>query len=95
MVAYADCMLRIYGVHVAEADAKRLAAILIASGGSDAVAAANAISTGVARGRYHTVPLTVNQREAVLEVMSDPLPGLEELHRKLILDQAERTRFAA
>jgi hypothetical protein len=88
-------MLRIYGVHVSEEDARYICAILLANGGPDAVAAADAISLGVTRGRYHTVPLTVRQREAILSVMAVPPPGLEELHRKLIVDQADRVRFAA
>ena len=88
-------MLRIFGVHVEEQDGRYLAALLLASGAPDAVAAANEISVGVARGRYYTVPLTVRQREAILSFMPVPPLGLEELHRKLIVDQADRVRFAA
>jgi hypothetical protein len=88
-------MLRIYGAHVADDDGRYLAAILLASGDPDAVAASKQISVGVARGRYHAVPLTISQRQAVLSVMTTPPPGLEELHRKLTVDQADRVRLAA
>jgi hypothetical protein len=88
-------VLRIYGVHVSEEGGRYLYALLLARGGPDAVAAADAISLGVKRGLSHSVPLTVRQREAILSVMAVPPPGLEELHRKLIVDQADRVRFAA
>jgi hypothetical protein len=43
-------MLRIYGVHVSEEGGRYLYALLLANGGPDAVAAADAISLGVKRG---------------------------------------------
>jgi hypothetical protein len=88
-------VIRIYGAHVSEEGGRYLYAILLANGGPDAVAADDAISLGVKRGLSHTVPLAVRQREAILSVMAVPTPGLEELHRKLVLDQADRVRFAA
>ncbi len=88
-------MLRIYGVHVAEEDGRYLAVMLLTSGDPDAVAASERISVGVARGNYHAVPLSVDERAAVLSVMAVPPPGLEELHRKLVIDQSDRSSFAA
>ncbi len=82
-------MLHLYGVPVTPENARDLVASLIADGGRHALSAAEEIQKGLDRQLY-AVGLERVQRDAILAVLEDPPPGLEELRGVLARDHRDR-----
>jgi hypothetical protein len=82
-------MLTRFGVSVTAENARHLVATLIADGGPDQLAAANMIQKGVDRDLYAIAPKP-EERDAILSVLEDPPPGLEDLRGVLARDQRDR-----
>ncbi len=80
-------MIRVHGVAIETAAARRLVARLIADGGADALVIASKLALNVARG-HASVQLAGVECEIVLSVLVDPTDGLDELRSALL---AERT----
>ena len=71
-------MLHLAGCPITPEDARHLIATLIADGGPDAMSAAAMIGNGLDGGLFG-VGLTTEQKDAILSVLEDTPPGLEEL----------------
>ncbi len=82
-------MLRLYGIPVAEPDARRLVASLIADGSHTAHHAAAIITNGLDR-QLAAVALPPAERTAILAQLEEPTEGLAELRGALIRDHEER-----
>jgi hypothetical protein len=82
-------MLRLFGIPVAEPDARRLVASLVAEADPDALSAAAIIANGLDR-QLAAVALTAEQRRAILAQLEDPPPGLAELRGALVRDHDHR-----
>ena len=85
-------MLRLFGVPITDADARRLVANLIADGKPDALSAARIITNGLDR-RLALVALPVAEREAVLDQLEEAeIHGLADLRGRLYADAEQRRR---
>jgi hypothetical protein len=83
-------VIRLFGIPVAEDDARNLVTTLLDDGSPYAVAAARTIHHGVNAGA-ELVALTAGQRDAILAALEDPpSPGLGELRAALVWDALER-----
>ena len=83
--------LRVYGVTIADGDARSLVATLVADGRTDAIAAAAKLTAGLEHppGRIGLVGLEPHQRHAVLRCLEDsPNRSLIMLRRALADEQA-------
>ena len=83
-------MLRLYGVPITEDEGRRLIATLVTALDTDSLSAASMIRQGLDDALY-TVALTIEQREAILDVLEDAeSPGLAELRGVLLRDHERR-----
>ena len=83
-------MLHLAGCPITPEDARHLIATLIADGGPDAMSAAAMIGNGLDGGLFG-VGLTTEQKDAILSVLEDTPPGLEELRGVLAREHRART----
>ena len=76
-------MIWLVGVPVRQEDAQSLVTALLADGSEDATVAARTIARGLDEHKI-MVPLTRDERMAILGALDDPPPGLAELRGALI-----------
>ena len=82
-------MLRLAGITIDDDDARDLLATLVADGGPNTTEAAQQIGRALAQ-VLATATLSNEQRDAILNVLEDPPPGLVELRDALARDHAHR-----
>jgi uncharacterized protein (DUF1778 family) len=83
-------VIALYGIPIAEEDARTLIDLLLRGDTADGLVAAEAIERGLAL-EAKLLALTPAMRDAILSVLEDPPEGLAELQGKLDRDQRDRS----